>query len=364
MAEDDALDVFGAEDLLDHRAPVRLDLGVGEDALLQDLGAAQGVAAVDQVDFGGELGQEDGLHEGRVSAADHGDLGVAEKGPVARGAVGHAAADEPAFVLQAQAPVLGAGRDEHGPGRVFGLAAGHDPALAVGVAADCLGRVADDPGPEFYRALPEILHQLEGGHAVGEAGVILDPVGDQDLAARDGFLQDDCVQAGPPRVDGGGQAGRPGADDDHVVRGRVRLAHDPLSEVFLDGVDDLVLGQGPDELLDDLAALEQQQRGDAADAVGGRRGPAFVHVHLADFEAVLHLSGDFFDARGDHLAGDAPHGPEIDQDGQGGLEDFRVEGAVVDGDDIIGHEGLLSWLEARSRRAAGIAGRRPRRGIW
>ena len=54
------------------RVPDEVHLGVGEGALLGDLGGAQLVAAVDDVHGVGELGQEQALLDGRVAAADDG----------------------------------------------------------------------------------------------------------------------------------------------------------------------------------------------------------------------------------------------------------------------------------------------------
>jgi hypothetical protein len=81
-------------DVGDRVVPEELDLGVGERPVLHDLAGAQLVAAVDDRDLVGELGEERGLLDRRVAAADDGDLLSAEEEPVAGGAGRHAVADQ------------------------------------------------------------------------------------------------------------------------------------------------------------------------------------------------------------------------------------------------------------------------------
>ena len=73
----------------------------------------------DEGDRAGELGEEDGLLDGRVAAADHGDVVVAEEEAVAGGAGRHAVADAARLLgLEAEHERLGAGRDDDGLGPV------------------------------------------------------------------------------------------------------------------------------------------------------------------------------------------------------------------------------------------------------
>ena len=55
--------------------------------------------------------------------------------------------------------------------------------------------------------------------------------------------------------------------------------------------------------------------------------------------------GQLIDDRGDHLARNAPDGPEIDEHGQGRLRDFFLEIGVGDVHDILSHVGLLVWIQ-------------------
>ena len=50
----------------------------------------------------------------------------------------------------------------------------------------------------------------------GKPGIVLDVARDHELAARRVAADDDRLEVGPRRVDRGGQAGRAGADDDHL----------------------------------------------------------------------------------------------------------------------------------------------------
>ena len=75
-----------AQHLLDALSQTTSIFGVGEQALLQDALGAQLVAAVDQGDLGGEVGQEQRLLDRGVAAADHHHLLAAIEEAVAGGA--------------------------------------------------------------------------------------------------------------------------------------------------------------------------------------------------------------------------------------------------------------------------------------
>ena len=90
----DAQRAVGAVDLFELMEPERFDLGVFEQAVLQDFLGAQLVAAVDQGDLGSEVGQEQRLFDGCVAAANHDDFLSAIEKPVAGGAGRHAKAFE------------------------------------------------------------------------------------------------------------------------------------------------------------------------------------------------------------------------------------------------------------------------------
>jgi hypothetical protein len=72
-------------------------------------------------------------------------------------------------------------------------------------------------------------------------------------------------------------------------------------------------GDGADGAVLLLAALEDEDGGDAVDTALGRHVGALVHVHLAALDlAGVHL-GQLVDHRSDHLVGPAPGRPELQQ---------------------------------------------------
>ena len=66
--------LFLTIDFGDDRIPRIGDFGVVGDAVLHDFGGSQRVAAVDQRNLGGEFGEKRRLLDGRIAAADDGDL--------------------------------------------------------------------------------------------------------------------------------------------------------------------------------------------------------------------------------------------------------------------------------------------------
>src|SRR3546814_13104327 len=72
-----------AEDIVDHRVPAHLDLGVPEQPVLADLLGAQGLAAVNESHLGADVGEVERFLDGGVAAADHHHLPVAVEEAVA-----------------------------------------------------------------------------------------------------------------------------------------------------------------------------------------------------------------------------------------------------------------------------------------
>jgi hypothetical protein len=126
--------------------------------LLHDLAGPQGVAPVHHRDAAREAGQEGGLLDGGVTAADDHDVLVAEEEAVAGRAPRHAAAGQLAL----------AGDAEHAVGRAHRQ---HDRAGEVGVSPDLddlgvggevhLGDVVgDELGAEALGLLAQVVHEL------------------------------------------------------------------------------------------------------------------------------------------------------------------------------------------------------------
>ncbi len=73
-----------------------------------------------------------------------------------------------------------------------------------------------------------------------------------------------------------------------------------------------VLGHGAYLLVNDLTVLENQQRGNAADAEFHRGLGVGVNVNFAHYHFAFVFAGQFLHYGAYHAAGAAPFGPEID----------------------------------------------------
>ncbi|CAM2150893.1 hypothetical protein PT2222_250021 [Paraburkholderia tropica] len=116
-----------------------------------------------------------------------------------------------------------------------------------------------------------------------------------------------------------------------------RAAAGTLLQVAVQERGELRLRQGADLLRRDGAVLEEDQRGDAAHAELHRRRLMFVDVDLRDLQTVAIVLRDFVENRRDHLAGAAPFGPEVQQDGLIGFNDVLFERCVADVLDLFAH---------------------------
>src|SRR5216683_791787 len=86
-----------------------------------------------------------------------------------------------------------------------------------------------------------------------------------------------------------------------------------LCERAVDCADQVTLRHLADDLLLDLAALDDEQVRNAADAVPRRRLGIVVNVYLDHLEPAGILARQLVDEWSDGPAGRAPRGPEIDQ---------------------------------------------------
>lgn len=78
--------------------------------------------------------------------------------------------------------------------------------------------------------------------------------------------------------------------------------------------------------------VEDVEVGDGLDTELGGEGGFGLGIDLEDQCLAGHLFGEEFEFRGGHLAGSAPGGPEIDEDGDGGRVDDFGEGRGVNGE--------------------------------
>src|SRR5581483_6342360 len=91
---------------------------------------------------------------------------------------------------------------------------------------------------------------------------------------------------------------------------------------------ELTLAAGADQPLLQRAVVEYHEGRDAHDLVPPGGVGVVVDVELADGDLALLLFGDLLQDGGDHLAGAAPLGPEVDEDGRVRAVDGLVKGAV------------------------------------
>src|SRR3954468_12056961 len=102
-------------------------------------------------------------------------------------------------------------------------------------------------------------------------------------------------------------------------------------------VEDRALRLGADDALDRLAALEDRHGRDRHDLVVAGDLRVLVDVELGDGQLVAVLGGDLLEHRGDHLAGPAPLGPEVDEDGLVAAQHLVREARVGDRHGVACH---------------------------
>ena len=138
---------------------LKLDVGLLGRPILHDLRGAELVAAVDDGQVAGELGDEDRVLHRRVAAADHDDLPVLEEGAVADAAGGDAAPAKLYLAGDAEPARLRPHRQDHRLGPVL-LVAQEDLLHAAVGELDPVDVVGDETGPEALGLGPELVHHL------------------------------------------------------------------------------------------------------------------------------------------------------------------------------------------------------------
>ncbi|MDT4875859.1 hypothetical protein FQZ97_1112580 [compost metagenome] len=103
----------------------------------------------------------------------------------------------------------------------------------------------------------------------------------------------------------------------------------------------LALGQRTHEAVDRAAVLEQDHRGDAADAEGAGELLLVVRVDLHQLEGAAVVGFELLQDGAERLAGAAPRGPEIHQHRLGGGGGDHLLFEVGDGD--VDHARGPSW---------------------
>ena len=98
-----------------------------------------------------------------------------------------------------------------------------------------------------------------------------------------------------------------------------------ISEAGLEPGDDIVLGSGAGYTIYLLTSFDKDERGDVLHAVTSGERTGLIDIDLADFGYPRHLRCHLVNDGGDHAAGTAPCCPEVDQNRNGGIEDFSLE---------------------------------------
>src|ERR1700730_4337699 len=201
-------------DLGDDRVGDQLDLGVLACRLDEDGLGPELLASVDDVDLLREAGQKDPLLQRGVPATDHGDLLFFEEGAITDRALGDTATLELAFAGDTKRERLAAGREDHEVGNVLAVFGLHD--LLVAATVDPGHPSGFELNAELDGLVGHLLGELRPGDVV-EAWIVFDRLGVEQLAAGRAPLQGHGFDPRAAGVQGGRQARRPGADDDHVV---------------------------------------------------------------------------------------------------------------------------------------------------
>src|SRR5688572_125513 len=98
--------------------------------------------------------------------------------------------------------------------------------------------------------------------------------------------------------------------------GTLQRAVDGFRQVLVEHFPDLRLGNDANEVVDDVAVLEQHDRRQAPDADLLRQLLLLVGIHLRELEAPAILLDQAVEDRHELLARAAPRSPEIHQDGR------------------------------------------------
>lgn len=89
-----------------------------------------------------------------------------------------------------------------------------------------------------------------------------------------------------------------------------------------------------------MSAFEDEEVGDAHDPELSGEFAVGIHIDFVNFRFAFHFGSNFFNGWSDCDAGSAPGGPEVDEDGDIGLQDFFFEVSGVKGK-VCGHDNSL-----------------------
>ena len=157
------------------------------------------------------------LEQRRVAAADHRDDLAPVQRPVAAGAAAEPLALELVLTRHAELARPRPRGDDDGACHDLARIRDHEPVVALLFEAAHLARLEGAAG--VHDLLLEPRDELEAGHALREAGEVLDPLGVQHGAARAQGIQQDRASALPRAEERGGEPGEASAEDGDLVVG-------------------------------------------------------------------------------------------------------------------------------------------------
>jgi len=171
------------DDIHGHMAPHDLDIRGIEDLFLEGSSTAELVTTVDDIDLRTELGQVEGVFQGRIAATDDDGSAFTEEVAVAGSAGRDAKAAELLLTGESEPAGLGAGSHDDG--------ISDDLVFIVDPAMEWAGRevhLSDDTGAHLGAyvegLVTDIFHYDGAGGSVRIAREVLDLVGDGKLSAH------------------------------------------------------------------------------------------------------------------------------------------------------------------------------------
>ena len=201
--------VFAGEIGGELAVPDGLDFLVGENAVGHDLGSAEFIATVDEVNFAGEAGEKVGFFGCGIAAANDDDGHVAVEGSIAGGASGDSGfAVEFLLAFEAEEAGGGSGGDDDGLGLDDFVAVFDFGFEVAGVGlGDGFGDFVFGLGSELFGLLLHLVHELVAVDSVGEAGEVFDFGGGGEKSARLLAGEDAGFEISAAGVESGGPSG-------------------------------------------------------------------------------------------------------------------------------------------------------------
>ena len=201
--------VFAGDVAGEGAVPDGLDFFERENAIGHDFGGAELVAAVDEVNFGGEASEEVGFFGSRIAAADNDDRHVAVEGSVTGGTGGDAGfAVEFLLAFEAEEAGGGSGGDDDGFGfNDFVAAFDFDLEVASVGFDDGFSNFVFGFGSELFSLLLHFVHELVAIDSVGEAREVFDFGGSGEKASGLFAGEDAGFEVGTTGVECGGPSG-------------------------------------------------------------------------------------------------------------------------------------------------------------